>query len=69
MRSTLICLAAIWLAMAAWLGIALHIAGDQSIEAPPVVDADYQQCFTVIPGPLRPSRPHLNGDNRMKEIV
>lgn len=35
----------------------------------PIFAADYQRCVTVDPGPLRPSRPRLNGDNRMKEIV
>lgn len=35
----------------------------------PLVNADYQRCFTVDPGPLKPAPPHLSGDNRLKEIA
>lgn len=35
----------------------------------PVVEADYQRCLTVNPGPLKPVPPRLTGDNRAKEIA
>jgi hypothetical protein len=49
--------------------IALSASEHQAANAGlPLVNADYQRCFTVNPGPLRPPR-RLSGDNRIKEIV
>lgn len=34
----------------------------------PIVNADYQRCIRINPGPLR-SEPHIDGDNRHREIA